>query len=295
MFSSTDQSQFFESILFQCLGKDIKMQSFDFVSGGCINNAVKLVSDAGVFFVKWNVHELEGMFEAESKGLSLLQTTEEIYVPPLVGYGQVQDQAYLVLDFIQSATPSTLFWQKFGQRLARLHRHSQAYYGLDFNNYIGSLPQYNEPMEDGIEFFIEKRLKIQAGLAFYHQRISRDLLDRIQQMYEKLPDLLPKEKPALLHGDLWSGNFMVNQMGEPALIDPAVHYGFREAELAFTKMFGGFDQKFYDAYHEENPLEAGFQERVEIYNLYPLLVHVNLFGSGYLSGIERVLDKYLGN
>ncbi len=118
------------------------------------------------------------------------------------------------------------------------------------------------------------------------------MLDRFYRLYQQLPAILPNERPALLHGDLWSGNVMVNETGSPALIDPAVYYGYREAELAFTQLFGGFDQRFYDAYNEAFPLTEGFAERVHIYNLYPLLVHLNLFGSGYEGSIEKVLKQF---
>ncbi|NJO03232.1 MAG: fructosamine kinase family protein, partial [Bacteroidia bacterium] len=197
-------------------------------------------------------------------------------------------------EFIHSSTPHPSFWEHFGQSLAALHRHRHHQYGLHFDNYIGSLPQHNAYLEDGLQFFIERRLKAQAGLALYENKISPQLYERINQLAEKLGDLLPPEPPALLHGDLWSGNFMVNHQGQATIIDPATYFGNREAEIAFTQLFGGFDQRFYQAYQAENPLTPGFDERKDIYNLYPLLVHVNLFGSGYLSGVERTLSKYLG-
>jgi fructosamine-3-kinase len=146
------------------------------------------------------------------------------------------------------------------------------------------LLQSNEYTANWIDFFIEKRLKAQAGLAFYNGEIPRSLYDKFNDLYNKLPELLPSEKPALLHGDLWSGNVIVGSNGHVSLIDPAVYYGNREAEIAFTKLFGGFSSAFYDAYNEAFPLEKGFEERIDIYNLYPLLVHVNLFGSGYING-----------
>lgn len=294
MISGSEQLQLFESALFESTGIPQNIESFEFISGGCINNAVKVVTKQGLYFVKWNVQSLEGMFEAEAKGLALLRSKEEIFIPEVYGWGKHGENAYLLLEFIQSASPRANFWEDFGASLARLHRHSQAHFGLSFNNYIGPLEQQNDYSEDGIHFFIEKRLKPQAGLALYEHKISQSLYDKFIRLFEKLPKLLPQEPPALLHGDLWSGNFMVNQQGAPALIDPAVYYGYREAELAFTRLFGGFQEEFYQAYHREFPLEPNFQERLDIYNLYPLLVHVNLFGSGYLSGVTRTLNKYLG-
>ena len=293
MFSGREQIQFFQKILFTHLGKDVPVTSMEFVSGGCINNAVKLITQEDVFFVKWNVHELEGMFESESKGLELLRETKEIAIPEVFATGKSEDKAYILMEFVSGSTPDALFWENFGHSLARLHRHTHATFGLDYDNYIGSLPQKNEKLSDGLTFFIENRLKVQSSLAFYQGEIDQNLLKQINLFCEKLKDLLPAEKPALLHGDLWSGNFLVDQRGQATLVDPAVYYGWREAELAYTKLFGGFDTRFYTAYHEEFPLEKGFEERVEIYNLYPLLVHLNVFGSSYRGMIERIIHKYL--
>ena len=132
----------------------------------------------------------------------------------------------------------------------------------------------------------------QAGLALYKGLLSKSMYDALLRMRTRLPNLIPHERPALLHGDLWSGNVLATEHNQPALIDPAVYYGFREAELAFTRLFAGFDDRFYQAYNEAFPLIDGFEERVALYNLYPLLVHVNLFGAGYVSGVERILKQF---
>ncbi|MDO1448453.1 fructosamine kinase family protein [Rhodocytophaga aerolata] len=287
-----NQIQFFESILFEGLGKEIPVTSYEFLSGGNINNAVKLDTAEGYFFVKWNESDHTEAFAAEAKGLQLLRSTQEITLPHVITYGHKMQKSYIMLEYISSNRPQAGYWEHFGRALAKLHTHTHSHFGLDYNNFIGSLKQSNEWEEDGIQFFIEKRLKVQAGLALYNGEITRVLYDKFDALYEKLPNLLPAEKPALLHGDLWSGNVMIGNDGWVCLIDPAVYYGNREAELAFTKLFGGFNAAFYQAYMEAYPVEKGFEERIEIYNLYPLLVHVNLFGSGYLSGIEKVLKKF---
>jgi fructosamine-3-kinase len=291
-FWGDEQFSFFESILFLALGQTVEVIETQFLSGGDINTAAQVFSSEGVFFVKWNQAERQDMFETEAKGLDLLRQTDALFIPKVIGYGQQADKSYLILEYIDSGTPGKDYWDKLGQSLAELHSHTQPKFGLNFANYIGSLPQTNTPTVNGPEFFFEQRLLPQAGMALYKGLLSKEVYDALFRLRDRLPDLLPNERPALLHGDLWSGNVMVTEEGQPALIDPAVYYGFREADLAFTKLFGGFDQRFYDAYDEAFPLTDGFEERIAIYNLYPLLVHVNLFGSGYVSGVERVLKQF---
>ncbi|GAB3932860.1 fructosamine kinase family protein [Larkinella terrae] len=292
MWLGEEQFDFFEGLLFQTLGRSVEVLEARFLMGGNVSTAAQVFSSEGLFFVKWNPDESIDMFEWEARGLDLLRSTEAVYIPEVIGYGKYRDKTYLVLEYIDPVVAKPTYWESFGQSLALLHSHTQSKYGLSFDNYIGSLPQSNTLTDNGITFYIEQRLQPLAGMAYYKGLISKTLYDKFQKLYLRLPDLLPVERPALLHGDLWSGNVMVNEQGDATLIDPAVYYGLREAELAFTTLFGGFDERFYDAYDEAFPMEDGFQERVPIYNLYPLLVHLNLFGTGYLSGIERVLNRF---
>ncbi len=294
-FWGDEQFSFFESILFSALGQPVEVIEAQLISGGDINMAAQVFSSEGVFFVKWNTfgeHEKQGMFEAEAGGLDLLRQTDAVQIPQVIGYGQQGDKAYLILEYIDSGKPDQAYWEALGRSLAVLHSHTQPTFGLHFDNFIGSLPQANTPTANGYDFFFEYRLLPQAGMALYKGLLTKPYYDALFRLRSHLPDLLPNERSALLHGDLWSGNVLVNEENKPALIDPAVYYGFREAELAFTKLFAGFDQRFYEAYDEVFPLEPGFEERVALYNLYPLLVHVNLFGSGYVSGVERVLKQF---
>ncbi len=301
-FWGDEQFSFFESILFLTLGQTVEVIETQFLSGGDINMAAQVFSSEGVFFVKWNQTDSPGgrlldearpdPFAAEAAGLDRLRQTDALFIPEVVGYGRHADKSYLVLEYIDSGTPDKSYWEELGQSLAVIHSHTQPLFGLSTPNYIGSLLQTNTPMPSGHDFFFERRLLPQAGLALYKGLLTKDIYDRLFRLRDSLPDLLPGDRPALLHGDLWSGNVLVTETGHPALIDPAVYYGFREADLAHTKLFGGFDQRFYDAYNEAFPLEDGFEERIAIYNLYPLLVHVNLFGSGYVSGVERVLKQF---
>jgi fructosamine-3-kinase len=263
------------------------------VGGGCIHNAQKIKTDKGLFFIKLNNASDLNMFKTEFGGLELLANADEIDVPTPIAHGIEAGQAYLLTSFVDSRHKKNNFWVDFGQSLANLHLdHQNEQYGLSYNNYIGRLDQYNSFHDDWISFFIDQRLEIQLKLAFENGYIDLAYLKRFESFYKKLPDLLPEEPASLLHGDLWSGNFMTGHEGQPVIIDPAVYYGNREIELSFTQMFGGFDPLFYRSYQEAFPLAPGFDQRVEIYNIYPHLVHVNLFGSSYLSGVTGVLQRY---
>jgi fructosamine-3-kinase len=269
------------------------IKTFRSASGGCINHGGELVTTEDSYLLKWNDRQrYPHMFEKESRGLTLLKSANCIDVPEVIHVAEAEDIQFIILSFVKAGRRAKNYWTLLGEQLANLHRNTHTHFGLDHDNYIGSLIQRNVLTENWIDFFIQYRLEVQLSLAERERKITSDIRKQFDVLYKKLPDLLPQEKPALLHGDLWSGNVMVNEKGEPALIDPAVYYGHREAELAFTQLFGGFEQEFYGAYQNAFPLSAGFNSRTDLYNLYPLLVHVNLFGGGYLQQVENILDRF---
>ncbi len=269
------------------------IQKFSFVGGGCINNGGKLTCQRGIFFLKWNDGSLyPHMFEAESRGLELLAREKSIRIPGVVGYREKEVHQFLLLEFINQSQRSRNYWEQLGSRLAHLHTGTDTLFGLDHDNYIGSLKQYNNQQSNWIQFFIEQRLDVQLKLAFDNGLAKDSWTKEFQLLYEKLPSLLPEEKPSLLHGDLWSGNLITDEKGEPCLIDPAVYYGNREVDLAMTKLFGGFSEEFYRAYESGSTLQPGYQQRLDLYNLYPLLVHVNLFGSSYIGSVDAILRRF---
>ena len=180
----------------------------------------------------------------------------------------------------------------FGKQLAQLHQNTNTSFGLEESNYIGSLLQQNNLHNNWIDFFINERLKPQIKLARDNGKIDLSTITKFERLYTKLDEIFPEEPPALLHGDLWSGNFMVDEKGGPVIIDPAVYFGHREMDIAMTKLFGGFNQQLYQSYNEHFPLEKGWEQRVDICNLYPLMVHVNLFGGGYLEQVKSILNKF---
>jgi len=263
------------------------------VGGGSINEAYRLTTNDQPLFVKVNhAARFPEMFEKEAQGLRVLTHTNSISIPEVIATGKVDNWAYLLLPFIESAPMKPNFWRLFGEQLANLHRHTQPDFGLHHDNYIGSLVQTNQPHPSWTEFFIAERLEPQIQMARNSGKLGSSVIQAFQRFYHHLDDIFPKEPPALLHGDLWSGNYMVGHRGEPVLIDPAVYYGHREMDLAMTTLFGGFSPSFYNAYHEYYPLENGWQRRVDYCNLYPLLVHVNLFGGGYAESVKAILVPF---
>jgi protein-ribulosamine 3-kinase len=287
-----DFDQFFQSVFLISLGKEVAIKSYQMVAGGNINNAVKLETDHGDFFLKWNETVEEDFFTSEAQGLSMLRATKAIKTPRVLGEGIAQNMPFLLLQYLHPYPASGHYWTILGSSLAALHRHTHDQFGLVNNNYIGSLIQKNDFADDWVTFFIENRLEVQLGLAFYNGHITKEFMEKFRRIYAVMPGAMPTEPPALLHGDLWSGNIVASRKG-PFLVDPAVYFGHREVDLAFTLLFGYFEKRFYQAYNEAFPLEPGFEMRADLYNLYPLLVHTNLFGTSYLAGIERTMRKYL--
>ncbi|NIQ01849.1 MAG: phosphotransferase, partial [Nitrospinaceae bacterium] len=201
-----------------------------------------------------------------------------------------------ILEYMEECSPGNGFYPRFAQALAHLHRCTQDRYGLDHDNYIGSTPQVNSPEKDPIVFFRDHRIRFQQTLARQSGLLPKTIDARLDKLCDQIGSLLDVrgEKPALLHGDLWSGNYFVTRGQAPCIFDPATHYGLREAELAMTELFGRLPQEFYDAYHEAFPLNPGYPERKPLYNLYHLLNHLNLFGRSYLSSVESVVNRYVG-
>ncbi len=282
-----------ENILSTILGRGILITAINSISGGSINDAYQLTTNQGSFFIKTNYKErYPKMFEKEAKGLGILQSTNAIRIPKVIAINEFENTSFLILEYIESSNPQPNFWQLFGKQLAALHQNTNDNFGLDYSNYIGSLLQQNNKHQIWTDFFINERLQPQLKLARDGNEIDVATISIFENLYKMLDDIFPQEQPALLHGDLWSGNFMVDEKGAPVIMDPAVYYGHREMDIAMTKLFGGFDAQFYDTYNECYSLEKGWEERMDICNLYPLMVHVNLFGSGYLGQVKSILSKF---
>lgn len=274
-------------------GQSLAVQQYQLVAAGTRNQAIYLETEQGAYFLKTNHESAAEIFKRESEGLNWVRRNCSLYVPQTLAQGSYEDRHFLLMDWIPSAPKQPDYSERLGEGLAELHMCTAKSFGLDRNNYIAILPQNNDWKDRWFDFFVEKRLEPQLQLAYYNQLVDEKFLDRFRSLYPFLEGFFPVEKPALLHGDLWSGNVLPDAGGSPALIDPAVYFGHREVDLAFSRLFGGFDSRFYEAYQDVFPLEPGFEDRVAVYNLYPLLVHLNLFGKAYLSGIQQTLRRFL--
>lgn len=243
------------------------------------------------FFLKWN-NNASDLFYKESLGLRLLGDFRIIGVPEVISRGKTKMYDFLCIEYVEKGLSSAKYWRNMGEQLASLHLVSQNRFGLYFDNHIGKLHQCNAESSSWSDFFVQNRLMPQVKMADNSGFLDKDVLNAFERLYQKVHNLFPEEPPALMHGDLWSGNVMAGPYDKPYIFDPAVYYGHREAELAFTAMFGSFGDEFYRAYQERYPLAPGFESRTELYNLYPLLVHVNLFGLSYLSPIKQTLRRF---
>lgn len=274
-------------------GKSNEILNVISISGGSINAAFCIETLDESYFLKYNSASAHPqMFSTEFKGLELLSKTNTIRVPvPLFQY-EGNKYSCILMEYIANKEKKTDFWELFARQLADMHKNSSHSFGLDFDNYMGSLVQSNYRHSSFVDFFINERLTPQIKLARDAGMLHQAQLKQGERLFMELPSIFPEEKPALVHGDLWSGNFMSDENGIPVIMDPAVYYGHREVDIAMTTMFGGFSSPFYEFYHQYHPLEKGWQSRLEFYKLYPILIHINLFGTSYLHSYNNIMRKF---
>ena len=276
------------------LGVSLHSQPASRVHGGSINECYRWEGDAGPLFVKVAPARGSAMFEAEAAGLEELRRARAVRVPRVMSVGTSAGKAWLALEWVQIGPASSCTDAALGERLARQHRSTQPAFGWSRDNTIGSTPQPNDWDRNWVAFFRERRLRHQLNLAAangYGGRLQHRggvLLERVGEFFSTYQPV-----PSLLHGDLWGGNRAADERGNPVIFDPAVYYGDREAELAMTRLFGGFGADFYRAYEAAWPLAAGAAVRTELYNLYHVLNHLNLFGTGYLGQALSLIDNLL--
>ena len=288
----------YSGLIHRLFGSGTEIAGVQAVSGGDINEAyLLLLSDGRRVFLKENAKENAGFFQAEMTGLSAIRKVGAIQVPKAWEAGVLKNRSYLVMDYLESAPAQKDYWEHFGRALADMHRADPSEwtpggsYGFIEDNYIGAGRQVNETRTGWVDFFRECRLDVQ----FHRAQGYFDAAGRkaIQSLLDHLDRYLTEPAhPSLLHGDLWGGNFVTGPDGSAWLIDPAVYVGHAEADLAMTELFGGFSPAFYDAYKEAAGLLPGYADRRDLYNLYYLLNHLNLFGGGYYGSVMRIVHKY---
>lgn len=266
------------------------------LGGGCIANASRVDTENGPVFVKWSRGDVAATFPAESKGLATLrQAGSSLHVPePRFVHERTDDApGVFVASWIESGQRNPGFWDDFGRELARMHRFTADRYGFASDNFIGRLPQINAWLDSWPDFFVTRRLEPQIKLAQDSGRWDSSWTRQMKRLKDRIDEILPlRPEASVLHGDLWSGNYMPAQDGRAAIFDPAVYFGHRETDLAMTELFGGFDPRFYAAYRDAWPLEPGYSTRRDVYNLYHLINHLNHFGGGYAGSVERILSRF---
>jgi fructosamine-3-kinase len=290
-------NQNFQSHLTECFSKffneQVEVSHGELVPAGDISQSYILFTTKGKYFIKVNA-ALFGLdfFEKEARGLATLANAGTLKVPRPLFDGKFHQQIYVVMEYLERGAPASDFWSDFGRSVAGLHRNTREQYGLDYDNYIGKLHQLNENRSTWHEFYSSQRIMPLVYKAEKNKMLTSETVHHAEDMCAKLSSLIPEEQPALLHGDLWKGNFMVFETGKAAIFDPSVFYGHREFDLAIARLFGGYEEEFYQAYDEPYPLTPGHEERRDIFQLYHLLAHLLLFGGHYKEDVKNILKKY---
>jgi fructosamine-3-kinase len=290
-------NQAFQNHLSDCFTDFFKepctVQQAEYAPGGDISQTYIIHTDKGKFFVKLNAALFgHDFFEKEARGLATLANAGTLKVPRPLFDGKFHQQIYVAMEYLDRSEPSADFWEDFGRSLAGIHQHTRPEYGLDYNNYIGKLHQLNNPCHTWHEFYASQRIMPLVYRAEKNKMITTETVHLAESLCAKFSSLMPEEKPALLHGDLWKGNFLVFKTGKAAIFDPSISYGHREFDIAITRLFGGFDEKFYQGYQEAYPLQPGHESRQDLFQLYHLLAHLCLFGGQYHGLVVDIFKKY---
>jgi len=270
-----------------------KTENIQSVSGGDISSAYVIKTSSENFFLKVNsnVTALD-MFLSEEKALKTIANTNTIAAPKVIACNSFDNNSFLLMEFIEAKSPNSKDLELFGNQLAQLHKITNNEFGFDSNNFIGSLNQSNKQHNNWNDFYTEERLIPQFELAKSKGLLNIEEIPNKKLLKERCLRYFKNITPSLLHGDLWSGNYLISTSGRPYLIDPALYFGHNEVDIAMSKLFGGFGQAFYELYHSIIPKDEFTDDRIQLYQLYYLLVHLNLFGSSYYSSVKQIMNNY---
>ena len=276
----------------QATGTPFEITDTRSVSGGCINQGYKVTGNNNTYFVKLNEASTVEMFRAEALGLTQMYDTQTITIPKPICWGVAGNSSYIVLEWLDLGRGNSSSWLEMGRQLAQMHSTGTVErFGWEMNNTIGSTPQINTWMDSWADFFAEQRIGYQLRLADRKGGNFPDTDKVVAAVRDKLADREPEA--SIVHGDLWSGNANITKDGQPTIFDPATYYGDREVDLAMTELFGGFPNSFYQGYNQQWQLDSSYQQRKTIYNLYHILNHFNIFGGGYASQAQRMIQQII--
>jgi fructosamine-3-kinase len=285
------------SLLSDKLGQRVIITGYESLSGGCIHSSTRMMTNRGDFFLKWNSQGPKEMFIREAECLEKLKIAadNQLIVPEVLAVREIGNTpGFLLLEYLNPDWGVAGAEEKLGRGLAAIHRHISSRFGFDHDNYCGLTLQPNAWQDSWFDFYRENRLRHLLKLIRDSRNPDREELKQYDRLLDRLESLLPKQSiPALIHGDLWSGNYMITK-GGAALIDPASCFADREMEFGMITLFGGFSQQFFHAYQEAYPLPDGWQERNKIYQWYHILNHYYLFGGGYREQARQIARYYAG-
>lgn len=271
----------------------LEIRRIESVSGGDINDAYCIHGAHQKYFLKVNdAARYPEMFKKEANGLTALKNGSNLTIPKVIEYGEAAGSQYLILEWLEKERPDKNFWAAFGSALAEMHKEPQEYFGFEEDNYIGSLRQTNSTQDTWTSFYAECRILPLIKLLRDGGSLSSLDINNAENFCKKIDEIFPFETPSLLHGDLWSGNYMPVGADKASIYDPAVYHGHREMDIGMTLLFGGFAQRFYEGYNEAYPLEKNWRQRASYTQLYPLLVHAILFGGHYVKSVREDLKLF---
>ncbi|MBS1598623.1 MAG: fructosamine kinase family protein [Bacteroidetes bacterium] len=264
------------------------------VGGGSINDTYRLhINDKLQVFCKINsLKKYPLLFEKEKRGMEMIRNKNVIRVPKILCCFNTDQYQVLIMEWIEQGLKTEKFWKVFGEQLAQLHYGTNSFFGLEEDNYMGALTQSNKAHASWVDFLLDERFIPQVRLALENKLLEPVQARKFEDLFKVLQDIFPVEQPSFVHGDLWSGNFLADKNENPVLIDPAVYWGNRNMDLGMTTLFGGFDKSFYEAYQHHILFQKNFYQQWQICNLYPLLIHLNLFGKTYLADIVNTIKQY---